>query len=182
MDRTNYNLYSVNAANGAATLIGPTGLNLAGAAAAMSANTGALFAAVDSGGGSILYSVNTSTGAAAMIGNTGVTQIGAMVYQNGFLYAATEGGVLYTLDPATGKATFVANTGIDTWGMALPASTFTVLHPFTNGVDGGVPEAGLTFDRAGNLYGTASAGGNGGNNCPAGGCGTVFKLTHKGSG
>lgn len=54
------------------------------------------------------------------------------------------------------------------------AQTFTVLHTFTGGTDGKAPEAGLTLDAAGNLYGTASAGGSG--------SGTVYRLTHKGSG
>ncbi len=39
---------------------------------------------------------------------------------------------------------------------ALQAQTLTVLHSFTDGADGGNPGAGLTMDRAGNLYGTAS--------------------------
>lgn len=34
------------------------------------------------------------------------------------------------------------------------AQTFTVLHYFTGGADGAYPDAGLTMDRAGNLYGT----------------------------
>jgi len=55
------------------------------------------------------------------------------------------------------------------------AQTYTVLHDFTGGADGAVPFAGLTMDRAGNLYGTA--GGDG-----AGGFGTVYKLQNKGSG
>jgi len=38
---------------------------------------------------------------------------------------------------------------------AAQAQTFTVLHSFTGGQDGGYPYARLTFDRAGNLYGTA---------------------------
>ena len=54
------------------------------------------------------------------------------------------------------------------------AQTFKVLHTFT-GADGAFPAAGLTIDKAGNLYGTASGGGSYGN-------GTVFKLSHKGSG
>ncbi len=49
----------------------------------------------------------------------------------------------------------------------------SVLHAFTDGEDGGLPFAGLTFDSAGNLYGTASSGGTG---C-GGGCGTVFELS-----
>jgi uncharacterized repeat protein (TIGR03803 family) len=51
---------------------------------------------------------------------------------------------------------------------AAHAQTFTVLHDFTNGQDGAYPEAGLTMDKAGNLYGTAWYGGLG--------QGTVFKL------
>jgi len=54
------------------------------------------------------------------------------------------------------------------------AQTYQVLHNFTGGADGAVPEAGLTMDQAGNLYGTANTNG-------AGGWGTVFKLSHKGS-
>ena len=68
--------------------------------------------------------------------------------------------------------------------LALPAAlgqTLTLLHTFAgNGLDGSYPHAGLTMDRAGNLYGTA-AGGEGvceGGDPP---CGTVFKLTHTGS-
>jgi len=53
------------------------------------------------------------------------------------------------------------------------AQTFTVLHNF-NVNDGAFPIAGLTMDRAGNLYGTTSFGGPG--------SGTVFKLTHRNSG
>ena len=65
---------------------------------------------------------------------------------------------------------------------ALPmhAQTFNVLHTFT-GPDGANPEAGLTMDRAGNLYGTAATGGQGFQYCNLG-CGVVFKLTHTASG
>ncbi len=51
--------------------------------------------------------------------------------------------------------------------------TFNLLHNFTGGLDGRTPSAGLTMDKAGNLYGTDSYGGSG--------HGTVFKLAHKGS-
>lgn len=53
------------------------------------------------------------------------------------------------------------------------AQTWTLLHSFT-GPDGSVPQAGVTMDAAGNLYGTTSAGG-------AHNQGTVFKLTRRGS-
>ena len=57
------------------------------------------------------------------------------------------------------------------------AQTYQVIHNFTGGKDGLIPETGLTIDKAGNLYGTTIAGGGAG-----GGYGTVFKLTHKNSG
>jgi hypothetical protein len=52
----------------------------------------------------------------------------------------------------------------------------TTLHSFNlNGTDGIRPYAGLTFDDAGNLYGTTAEGGEG-TGCSYG-CGIVFKLT-----
>jgi len=50
----------------------------------------------------------------------------------------------------------------------------SVLHSFTGGADGSDPVAGLIFDAAGNLYGTAQNGG--GSGCSGAGCGVVFKL------
>jgi len=52
------------------------------------------------------------------------------------------------------------------------AQTFTPLHNFTGGSDGGNPWAGVTMDRAGNLYGTTCKGGQTNN-------GVVYKLTQK---
>ena len=53
--------------------------------------------------------------------------------------------------------------------------TETILYRFTGHADGAFPAGPLVFDRAGNIYGTAGAGGN----CApsSGGCGVVFKLT-----
>lgn len=56
------------------------------------------------------------------------------------------------------------------------AQTYNVIHNFTGGVDVAQPEAGLTIDRAGNLYGTTYSGGQG---CSGIGCGTVFKMLRK---
>ena len=54
------------------------------------------------------------------------------------------------------------------------AQTYTVVHNFTDGEDGGCPAVGLTMDPSGNFYGTTQ-------HCV--GCtGTVFKLSHSGSG
>ena len=55
------------------------------------------------------------------------------------------------------------------------AQTFNVIYTFTGGFDGANPLAGLTMDARGNLYGTASEGGGGGQ-------GTVYKLIHNASG
>lgn len=47
--------------------------------------------------------------------------------------------------------------------------TYQVLHSFTGGIDGACPIAGVRRDAAGNLYGTASSGGDSN-------LGTVFKI------
>src|SRR5271157_948946 len=53
------------------------------------------------------------------------------------------------------------------------AQTFNVIHTFTGGQDGGNPYAGLTMDKAGNLYSTANTGGAG--------FGTVYRVKRSGS-
>ncbi len=54
----------------------------------------------------------------------------------------------------------------------------TVLYNFTGGTDGATPEATPIFDAAGDLYGTASAGGIlNSTNCGSDGCGVVYKLS-----
>jgi uncharacterized repeat protein (TIGR03803 family) len=53
------------------------------------------------------------------------------------------------------------------------AQTYTVLHNFSSGADGGSPEAMLTMDAAGNLYGTTLYGGSGNGGL---GFGTVFEM------
>ncbi len=58
---------------------------------------------------------------------------------------------------------------------AALGQTYTVIHNFTGGADGAYGYVGLTPDRSGNFYGTAWAGGSYG-------YGTVFKLSHSGSG
>jgi uncharacterized repeat protein (TIGR03803 family) len=62
--------------------------------------------------------------------------------------------------------------------------TETVLYAFRGGLhDGETPAEGVTFDQAGNIYGTTAYGGSnpctvfGCVQCPYAGCGTVFKLT-----
>jgi uncharacterized repeat protein (TIGR03803 family) len=54
--------------------------------------------------------------------------------------------------------------------------TESTLYSFTGGSDGGAPEAVLTLDAQGNLYGTTQVGGG---SCS---CGTVFELSPSGHG
>src|SRR5277367_6046587 len=64
---------------------------------------------------------------------------------------------------------------------AAQAQTFSVVHSFTGEADGANPGSGLTPDRAGHLYGTASQGGSPGVCQYPEGCGTVYRMTPHGS-
>jgi uncharacterized repeat protein (TIGR03803 family) len=55
------------------------------------------------------------------------------------------------------------------------SQTEKIIHTFTGGVDGFLPQAGLVFDGKGNLYGTTSGGGS--DNPEICSCGTVFELS-----
>ena len=90
---------------------------------------------------------------------------------DGLLYGTTYGGgaegfgTVFSLQP---PAT-VCKTALCPWHE-------TILYSFTGGADGANPEYGdLSFDQAGNIYGTTYAGGSDGN-------GVVFKLSRSGSG
>jgi uncharacterized repeat protein (TIGR03803 family) len=60
-----------------------------------------------------------------------------------------------------------------------PTGVETVLYTFTGKADGAQPYAGLIQDSAGNLYGTAHAGGDPAF-CGGFGCGVIFKLNPSG--
>jgi uncharacterized repeat protein (TIGR03803 family) len=69
-----------------------------------------------------------------------------------------------------------AGCGARTYGIVWkvsPKGKETVLHTFTGGADGGYPMSGLLMDAAGDLYGTAQAGGSSNN-------GVVYKLSKNG--
>ena len=84
-----------------------------------------------------------------------------------------QASLAWGLAPAIALAMFVSQSA--------QAQTLNVLYNFTGGLDGAHPYAGVTMDAAGNLYGTANAGGDLTCNSPHG-CGTVYALKHKGSG
>jgi len=58
------------------------------------------------------------------------------------------------------------------------AQTYSVLHNFTLGGDGGTPYFGVVLDHAENLYGSTIAGGIA-NSCGGLGCGVVYKVPHQ---
>ncbi len=113
---------------------------------------------------SVLYSFSNN-------GSDGTYPLAGLVLDaNGDLYGTTQYG-------GTGSK---CSGGCGTVFELKPRSgggwTEMVLHSFNNnGSDGSNPYAGLTFDTAGNLYGTTWMGGSG-SECVSG-CGTVFELS-----
>jgi uncharacterized repeat protein (TIGR03803 family) len=97
---------------------------------------------------------------------------------NSTLYGATLGGGEGTcvFDGDSGCGT-VFNAGPGPTPPTTPLQKFNekVLYRFTGAGDGGIAFTTLTFDAAGNLYGTTTSGG-------ANNLGTVFKLTPSGGG
>ena len=92
-----------------------------------------------------------------------------VIDQAGNIYGTTESG---------GTEYNCGGTGCGTVFKLDPSGSETVLYSFSGGADGNAPEAGLIMDDKGNLYGTATRGGD--LNCPQGsgqGCGVVFELT-----
>ena len=121
------------------------------------ANAGTVFEVTPTGHETVLYRFNGEDGAAPM------AVLAADSSRN--LYGTTSSG------GASGKGTvfeLIAPT------VAGGAWTEQVLYSF-GGPDGATPVAGVTFDEAGSLYGTTSAGGRYG-------YGTVFQLTPSTSG
>jgi hypothetical protein len=86
-----------------------------------------------------------------------------------FLVVTTATPVLFVLILTTSQDSF--------------AQKLTVLHSFAGAPDGASAAGGLSFDKAGNLYGVTAFGGVTGGDCGSGsrgGCGTVFKLSNRG--
>ena len=102
----------------------------------------------------VLYSFTGSTDGA-------YPMAGVVLDAKGNLYGTTSGGGLYDFG------------GYGTVFKVDPAGTETVLYTFMGSNDGGTPEAGVTRDAQGNLYGTTYSGGTDG-------AGTVFKVDTNG--
>lgn len=71
------------------------------------------------------------------------------------------------------------NPGCGTVFKLEPSGKFTILHTFSGSPDGATPSESLTLDEAGNLYGTASFGGD--ESCNGGySCGVAFEVSPSG--
>jgi len=117
---------------------------------------GSVYQLTPSNGGwteTMIYSFSGSTDGAQ-------PEAGLVIDDAGNFYGTTAGGGLFS------KGTvFELSPSGGGW-------TQKVIHSFTGGVDGATPYLGsLTFDRAGNLWGTTNSGGQYN-------AGTVFKLAH----
>ncbi len=102
-------LYTLNAATGAATLVGALGV--AGIWQSITSHGGTLYAINDTT--DTLYTLNAATGAATLVGALGVAgRWQSITSHGGTLYAFNETtDTLYTLNAATGAATLVGALG-----------------------------------------------------------------------
>jgi uncharacterized repeat protein (TIGR03803 family) len=153
----------------AAGLIFDTAGNLYGTTAGGGTySKGTVFELTPQGGGGwtekVLYSFNGN-------GTDGYAPYSGLVFDGaGNLYGTAYYGGTYS----RGTVFELTPQGGGGW-------TEKVLHSFGNGTDASAPFAGLTFDSAGNLFGTTEVGGASGG-CAPYGCGTVFELTPGGGG
>ena len=120
------NLYTINLATGAATLVGPTGVPRGKPDAAFRAD-GTLF--VFSTNDGYVYTVNLATGAMSPVGNTGVEPWDISLTFDGGTLVMTDGDTVYTVNTTTGLATEVAPLGL-----GVNDSNMSTTHPITGQV------------------------------------------------
>ncbi len=138
--------------------------NMYGAASSMGSNSGGtVFELSPNGNG---WSFNTLFNFTGPNGGLYPGPVANLAFdQQGNLYGTTH------LDGAFnfGAVFKLTNTG-GSW-------TYTSLHDFTAGLDGGDPRSNITFDSHGNMFGTASEGGSGNPQNCVGACGVIFEIT-----
>ncbi len=122
-------------------------------------SAGTVFELLPSGGNWMFALVHRLNGGGGPEGNLVIDSAGNL-YGTAYSDGAYGFGSVFKLKPANGG-----------W-------TYTSLHDFTDGSDGGYPIGGPTMDANGNLYGTTVSGGSQGGNCHnSGGCGVVWEIT-----
>jgi len=117
----------------------------------------------DSANQGVVYKVNAAGHETVLYSFTG----GADGAEPSYGVIRDSGGNLYGTTYQGGTANFGVVYKVDTGGQE------TVLYSFSGGADGGYPTSGVIRDSAGNLYGTAGAGGTAN-------AGVVFKVTAAG--
>lgn len=143
--------------DGAGNIYGTTGLG-------GSNNDGTVFELSANGTKSVLYAFQGA--------NDGNSPIGNLVMDGaGNLYGVTNLG---------GNSPICGTDGCGTVFKVTPSGEESVLHTFQAGSDGAEPLAGLVRDSNGNLYGTASDGGNA-PSCENAGCGVVYEIAPDGT-
>jgi uncharacterized repeat protein (TIGR03803 family) len=141
-------------------------------------NSGNLYGATLNGGsgkGGTIYKLTPGNGAwsfstvFSFTGNGGQQDRGPygriILMPDGTIYGATSGDGLYNYG-AVFKLTL--NGG---------RYTYTSLHDFTGGLDGGYARSYLVMDKSGNLYGAAAQGGSGNTQQCSGACGVVYEVS-----
>jgi uncharacterized repeat protein (TIGR03803 family) len=156
-------VYKVNAAGEESVLYSFTGGPDGGVpyAGVVLDAAGNMYGAASFGGafyGGVVYKL-TSTGHETVLYNFTGGADGGSPYGTPTLDKA---GNVYGTTPSGGSSFSGVVYQVD------PAGIETVLYNFTGGADGGRPQGGVVFDRAGNLYGTTPEGGLG--------FGTVYKV------
>jgi uncharacterized repeat protein (TIGR03803 family) len=126
---------------------------------------GTIFKITPSGTLTTLYSFCSQSGCADGQGPRAALVQGS----DGNFYGTTSAG-----------ANGACDGGCGTVFKITPSGTLTTLHSFDS-TDGANPEAALIRASDGNFYGTTYAGGAANNNCAAGSCGTIFKITPTGT-
>jgi uncharacterized repeat protein (TIGR03803 family) len=134
---------------------GPTGIALDQSGNVYSASNNAVVEMIKTSGGFCCETILNPNLCCYLVGNLIMDGSGNL-YGTSVFGGAYNQGTVFKLTPSSGY-----------W-------TYTSLHDFTGGSDGGQPYGALLFDGKGNLYGTASEGGTGGS-C-LGGCGVVFEI------
>ena len=109
----------------------------------------------------VIYNAGTGYGAGAFpFGGVTIDAVGDLYVTTAGAFPGPDRGTVFMLSPA----------GL-TW-------TYTLLHSFGTGDDGANPYDRVVFGPDGNLYG-ATASGSG--QCQGYGCGTIFRLSRRGS-
>jgi uncharacterized repeat protein (TIGR03803 family) len=121
-----------------------------------SANAGVVFRITPAGKFTLLFSFDSAHGETPF---GGLVQGADGNFYGTTIYGGTGGGVVFKITPS-GK--------------------LTVLHEINGTTDGARPYGGLVLASDGNFYGANAYGGTINSNC-ADGCGTVFKITPKGT-